>query len=173
MFHITVQLRPTCSTSGKIRVTASNVDRMRPPRITILDRVIGSPQPIQDAAVYVINLPLPEPGMPPSPLATQIRAEMMAHLNTLRTNRSATMVLVVPSFLDRGADSSKSLSLAEIRDFSLLHLTNEQEMRLPEIIDLLHKMSDSEGRLVLVNKVISAERYGTVGLEVKYQAYAD
>lgn len=173
MFHITVQLRPTYSTSGKIRVTASNVDRMRPPRITILDRVIGSPQPIQDAAVYIINLPLPEPGMPPSPLATQIRAEMMAHLNTLRTNRSATMVLVVPSFSDCGAESSKSLSLAEIRDFSLLQLANEQEMRLPEIIDLLHKMSDSEGRLVLVNKVISAERYSTVGLEVKYQAYAD
>ena len=111
--------------------------------------------------------------MPPSPLATQIRAEMMAHLNTLRTNRSATMVLVVPSFSDCGAESSKSLSLAEIRDFSLLQLANEQEMRLPEIIDLLHKMSDSEGRLVLVNKVISAERYSTVGLEVKYQAYAD
>ncbi|EED18975.1 conserved hypothetical protein [Talaromyces stipitatus ATCC 10500] len=173
MLHITVQLRPTCSTSGKNRVTASNVDRMRPPRITILDRVPGSPQPIQDAAVYIINLPLPDPGMPPSPLAMQIRAEMMAHLNTLRTNRSATMVLVVPSLSDCGAESGKSVSLAGIRDFSLLQLANEREMRLTEIIDLLHKMSDSEGRLVLVNKVISAGRYGIVGLEVKYQAYAD
>jgi hypothetical protein len=146
---------------------------MRHPRITVLDRVPGSPQPIQDAAVYIINLPLPEPGMPSTPLATQIHAEMMAHFNTLRTNRSATMVLIVPAMSECGTENTKTPALAEIREFSLLQLANDREVRTPGIIDLLNKMNDSEGRLALVNRVTSAERNGIAALEVRYQAYAD
>lgn len=83
------------------------------------------------------------------------------------------MVLTVPSLSERGTVSTEAAVQTRIRDLSLMQLANERELEMSELMNLLNGVSDSEGRLVLVNKVRSAGNNGAVALEVKYQAYTD
>ncbi|KKA18013.1 Uncharacterized protein T310_8038 [Rasamsonia emersonii CBS 393.64] len=177
--RLQLQLNPACALSSSRNGTAaSKFDKTQHPRsnprINVQYRVPGTPQPILDAAVYIINFPLPAPGVSSSTsLATQINAELRAHLNALRMSRSATMVLTVPSLSERGTVSTEAAVQTRIRDLSLMQLANERELEMSELMNLLNGVSDSEGRLVLVNKVRSAGNNGAVALEVKYQAYTD
>ncbi|XHG01039.1 Agnestins biosynthesis cluster transcriptional coactivator AgnL9 [Aspergillus wentii] len=172
--HFTVQLN-SAHASPPIRNGASTLklDRTRHPRVTIQHRVPGTPQTIQDAAVYIINFPSPTPGISSTSLAAQISSELRAHLNALCLNRSATLVITAPSFPERGSASSEAATLTRIRDLSLLQLANERELEISEAMNLLDGATDGEGRLVLVNKVRSAAKNGAVALEVKYRAYTD
>lgn len=137
------------------------------PRISVSHRQPGSPQPILNAAVYILNFPSPAPGSPYASLVTQITAELHAHLPALRLNRSATLVLTAPSLSDAG-----EVKLTRIRDLSHLQLAMQGQLGKCEVIDLLNGVSDGEGRLVLVNQVRSVGKYGVVALEVKYQPHA-
>lgn len=71
--HFTVQLQ------------SDKYDKCRTPnpRITISHRQPGSPQPILNAAVYILNFPFPAPGSPCTSFATQVTAELRAHLPAL------------------------------------------------------------------------------------------
>lgn len=88
-------------------------------------------------------------------------------------NRSATMVLIVPFLSEGSHESTEAVTLMRIRDLSLLQLFNDQELEISKVVNLLSGVSDSEGRLVLVNRVKSPGKHGTVALEIKYQAYTD
>lgn len=59
---------------------------------------------------------------------------------------------------------------ARLRDLSLLQLANEREIDLSELMNMLNSVSDSMGRLVVVNKIRSRESVVVV-LEVRYQVY--
>lgn len=59
---------------------------------------------------------------------------------------------------------------ARLRDLSLLQLANEREIDLSELMNMLNSVSDSMGRLVVVNKIKSRESVVVV-LEVRYQVY--
>lgn len=59
---------------------------------------------------------------------------------------------------------------ARLRDLSLLQLANERELDLSELMNMLNSVSDSMGRLVVVNKIKSRESVVVV-LEVRYQVY--
>nr|A0A411PQN9.1 RecName: Full=Agnestins biosynthesis cluster transcriptional coactivator AgnL9; AltName: Full=Agnestins biosynthesis cluster protein L9 [Paecilomyces divaricatus]QBG38879.1 transcriptional coactivator [Paecilomyces divaricatus] len=168
--HFTVQLSPasTLSSASKNGTAASKV---RHPRIRVQHRVPGTPQPIQDAMVYIINFPVPEPGVSYNSPVAQISAELRAHLAPLRMNRSATIVLTAPSLPERG--NVAAVGVARIRDLSLLQLANEQEVEMSDLLSLLNGVGDGEGRLVLVNEMRSAGNHGAVALEVKYQSYTD
>ncbi|OGE53300.1 hypothetical protein PENARI_c008G11993 [Penicillium arizonense] len=148
--------------------------QVRPtPRVTVQQRVLGSQQLVFDAAIYIVNLPLPIPGMKSSSLATQTSAELKAHLDVLRMNRLATMVLVAPYLSESDNESMEAEALMRIRDLSLLQLLNDQELGISKLVNLVSGVSDGEGRLVLVNRVKSPGKHGTVALEIKYQAYTD
>lgn len=120
--------------------------------------------------VYIINFPLPEPGVSCTSPVAQIDAELRAHLKVLQMSRSASIVLTAPPLPERGTVSADTAAVGRMRDLSLLQLANEREVDMSEIINLLNGVSDGEGRLVLVNKM---GNHGAVALEVKYQAYTD
>ncbi|KAL5356066.1 hypothetical protein BJX96DRAFT_171259 [Aspergillus floccosus] len=153
------------------------------PRISLQSRTPGSPQPIHDAAVYILNLPSPSPIHTPCSLGALITAELHAHLDVLRSSsRSATLVLT-PRLLPESKGSTagsgighgeeaKEEGLAHLRDMCLLQLVNGREMDMAGFMSLLNGVSDRTGRLVLVNKVRSGIG-GWIALEVKYQAYTD
>ncbi|RAL16196.1 uncharacterized protein BO97DRAFT_403310, partial [Aspergillus homomorphus CBS 101889] len=155
--HFTVQLQ------------SSRHDRPRTPnpRITISHRQPGTPQPILNAALYILNFPIPVPGLSLTLMAAQFSDELRAHLPALRLNRSATLVVIAPSM----SDSEEGIVLTRIRDLSLMQLASQRELGLSEVINLLNGVSDGEGRLVLVNQVRSVGKYGVVALEVKYQPH--
>ncbi|PYI14342.1 hypothetical protein BO99DRAFT_345279 [Aspergillus violaceofuscus CBS 115571] len=152
-----------------VQLQSSRHDRLRTsnPRTTISHRQPGSPQPILNAALYILNCPIPVPGSSSALVPTQLAAELRAHLPALRLNRSATLVVIAPS----ASDSDEGTRLTRIRDLSLLQLARQRELGLSEVINLLNGISDGEGRLVLVNQVRSAGKYGVVALEVKYQPH--
>lgn len=177
--HFTVQLNTNTASRSKIHKT-------RHPRITVQHRVLGTTQPIQDAAVYILNLPFPallEASPKPTPLAEQIQAELKAHLNALQTSRSAIMVLTAPSWSESergarkgtGSAETQTAMLPRLRELSLLQLTNERMLERSEVMHLVNGVGDGEGRLVWVNTVrsVGSNGNGTVAMEVKYQAYAD
>ena len=59
-------------------------------------------------------------------------------------------------------------AVARSRDLALLQLTNEGEMELVELLEIVDSVRDSVGKLVVINKVRSHNNL-VVALVVKYQ----
>ena len=141
-------------------------------RITFQERMSGTLQIVHDAAVYILHVPSPSPGLTSHSLAARITAELRAHIDVLRANSSATLVLTARLLPESGTVGLDVEAMARLRDLSLLQLANEREIEMSELMDMLDSVSDSMGRLVLVNKFRSGNS-ATVALRVRYQAYAD
>ncbi|RAH39763.1 uncharacterized protein BO95DRAFT_477674 [Aspergillus brunneoviolaceus CBS 621.78] len=173
-FIIQIHLPSSASGSGK---DEAKYDRTRAIRshsqITVQYRTPGTPQQIQDAAVYIINFPLPFPGVSSCSISAQLETELRAHLQALRLSPAATLVLTAPALPERGARGTEVAVLTRIRDLSFLQLANDREPEISELINLLNGVGDSEGRFVVVKKVKSTANNGAIGLELKYQEYAD
>ncbi|KAL8747707.1 MAG: hypothetical protein Q9190_000448 [Brigantiaea leucoxantha] len=140
-------------------------------RITIQQRVPGTPQSVHDAAVYILRLPSPLPGLPSHQLPARIGAELRAHIGVLRANRRATLVLTARLLPEPGSVEPDVEVMARLRDLSLFQLANDREMETLELLDMLNGVTDSKGRLVLVNKLRSRNNT-TIALEIRYQPYA-
>jgi hypothetical protein len=142
-------------------------------RITVQQRVQGpgTPQIVHDAAVYILHLPPPLPGIPIGSTTTQISAELRVHLDVLRSNRSATLILVARILPESGTVGPDVEALACLRDLSMLQLANLREMEMLELMNMLNSVSDGIGRLVLVNQRRSPCN-GAIALEVRYEACA-
>ena len=168
---------PTSASLGRASTPGPmNPKEMRQPqlsaRITVQKRAPGTPQTINDAAVYILRLPSPSPGVPSHSLPAQIIAELRAHLSVLRASSYATLILTPRLLPEPGTVDPDVEAIARLRDLSLLQLANEREIEMAELVDILNSVRDSMGRLVVVNKLRSRNN-ATVALGVKYQAYAD
>lgn len=141
-------------------------------RITVQQRDPGTLQSVHDAAVYILHLPSPSPGMPSHSLGTRIVAELRAHIGVLRASSCAELVLTARLLPEPGAVDPDVEAIARLRDLSLLQLANEREIEMVELMDMLNSVRDSLGRLVLVNKLRSRNNT-TVVFKVQYQAYTD
>ncbi|OJJ97036.1 hypothetical protein ASPACDRAFT_6036, partial [Aspergillus aculeatus ATCC 16872] len=152
-FIIQIHLPSSASGSGK---DEAKYDRTRAIRshsqITVQYRTPGTPQQIQDAAVYIINFPLPFPGVSSCSISAQLETELRAHLQALRLSPAATLVLTAPALPERGARGTEVAVLTRIRDLSFLQLANDREPEISELINLLNGVGDSEGRFVVVKK---------------------
>ncbi|KAL4931567.1 uncharacterized protein BDV17DRAFT_239850 [Aspergillus undulatus] len=162
--RITVQLAVAGLTTA-----ATNLN----PNITIQHRPPTTAQTVTDATVYILHLPSPLPTLSYSSLATRIAAELRAHLDVLRSNPSATLILtprLLPETIGAGAVNSDVEASARLRDLALLQLANEREIEMGDFMSILNSVSDSLGRLVVVNKIRSRE-CAIVLVEVKYQGF--
>ena len=143
------------------------------PRITVQKRSPGTPQPVKDAAVYILHLPMPSPVVPSHSLPASILAELRAHLGVLRANNTSINLIVASRVLpEPGTVESDVEAMVRLRDLSRLQLANEREMEMGELVEIVNSVQDSIGRLVVVNKLRSRHS-ATVALGVKYQAYTD
>ncbi|KAL6232649.1 hypothetical protein BDW75DRAFT_247047 [Aspergillus navahoensis] len=116
-----------------------------PSNITIQHRPPTTPQPITSATIYILHLPSPSPTTSFASLATHILAELRAHLDILRSNPSATLILIPRLLPEPSAVHSEVEARARLRDLTLLQLANEREIELAEWMDLLGSVSDSMG----------------------------
>ncbi|PTU25434.1 hypothetical protein P175DRAFT_0426745 [Aspergillus ochraceoroseus IBT 24754] len=138
--------------------------------VSVQQRAPATPQLVSDAAVYILNLPSPSPSTSFSSLFGRIMAELRAHLDILRANPAATLVLIPRLLPETGTVNPEVEASARLRDLSLLQLANERELELAELLNMLHSVSDNMGRLVVVNKLQSRDSVAIV-LEVRYQTY--
>lgn len=137
-------------------------------RISLETRVPGSLQTVKDAAVYMLRTPSPPHSLGQDRvLAEHILAELRAHLGVLRANAAVTFVLVLRPLPDPGSVGVDVEATACVRDLSKMQLTNESEMQVGEVVQLVESVQDGVGRLAVVNKLLSPNS-ATVALVVKY-----
>ncbi|KAM7211850.1 hypothetical protein V8F06_012762 [Rhypophila decipiens] len=143
-------------------------------RISVQRRVPGSLQTVKDAAVYMLRMPSPPYSLGSSPddgyhhLAEHILAELRAHLGVLRANAAVTtFVLALRPLPEPGSVGIDVETTACVRDLSKMQLTNERDMRVGEVVQLVDSVQDGVGRLVVVNKLLSPNS-ATVAFVVKY-----
>lgn len=134
-------------------------------RVTVQRRAPAAVQLVSNAAVYIIRL-----ASSFTSGATQILAELNAHLDVLRSNPSATLILAMPLLPEPKAVSTDIEAKARLQDLCRLQLTNQPEMGLDELLDMVNWVGDSNGRLVIASRLCCPQK-ATVALGVKYQAF--
>lgn len=134
-------------------------------RITVQKRMPAAAQVIKDAAVYILRLATTWPSLP-----TQILAELSAHLDILRANASATLILAPPLLPEPGTVGQNVEATARLRDLSRLQLINESGLELGELKEIVNRVHDSRGRLVVINTLRSRNGVA-VALCIKYEGY--
>ena len=138
-------------------------------RITVSCRTTGMPQPITDAAVYLLHLAsVRSPG---GAAGAAIRAELQEHLGLLRTSGGVMLILTTRLLPEpRSLPDPDMETVARARDLTMLHLANEGEMEMTELLRILETVGDSTGKLVVSNELRS-RRGHILALAVKHQAY--
>ncbi|KAK8022716.1 conidial yellow pigment biosynthesis polyketide synthase [Apiospora rasikravindrae] len=134
--------------------------------VAVSYRASGSFQPVEDAAVYIIQCSRSNSQQIPE---TDLQAELRAHKGILRNNPSATVVLTPRLLPALGALDPSVETVARLRDMSRLQLTNERDTELDEFVGALDTVQDGTGRLVVVNQ-LSLRRTTMMALGVKYQS---
>ncbi|BCS19611.1 uncharacterized protein APUU_20043S [Aspergillus puulaauensis] len=137
-------------------------------RVTVQTRPAAASQTVLGAALYILRIPSPSPGLSWATIRSQTILELQAHLQVLRARSSSRLMLTVlvippPGTIDQGTDA-----MVRVRELSLLQLTNERLPSKTEIIDLVTSIRDLAGGLVL-SREIYAQASAATGLEVKYQ----
>ena len=133
-------------------------------RIMVQQRTPTGPQLVKDAAAYILRLP--SVWRPPSP---DFSAVLSAHLPHLRANPLATLILA-PLYLPEPASVGPQIEAsARARDLSRQQLVNECGLEFGELIDIIATVQDSNGRLIVANKIYSRSETA-LALGVKYEA---
>lgn len=170
MLHFIVQMSEPALHHGAVEAGKTKEFNAR---VAVQKRAPGALQTVNNAAVYILRLPAPSPGVPSHMLRARILAELRAHLSVLRANPSAVTLVLAPRLLpESGSVNPDVEATARLHDLSRLQLTNEGEMEIGELVKMVNGVHDSMGWLVTVNK-LRLHNTATMALGVKYQAYAD
>ena len=165
LLQIIVQMSEVALEPGKAKELS--------PRIKVQKWVSGAQQCVKDAAVYILRLPPPFSGVSSPSIPTTFLAELHAHLNVLRANRTSVMLILAPCLLpEPGTVDPDIEATARLRDLSRLQLANEYEMEMGELVELVSSVNDGVGGLLVINKCRSRNT-ATVALSIKYQGYGD
>lgn len=140
-------------------------------RLGVQQRPRGTLQFITDAAVYIIRLSSPSPTMTTRDIVNQAAIELSAHMDVLRTNPLARVLLLLRVLPRPGTVDVDTELSARVRDLSLLQLVNGREVEREEIVEILDAVRDYAGGLVLTGELRSP-RSSMVALEIRYQTHA-
>lgn len=138
----------------------------------------GSQQKVVDAAVYILHLPSDATSLASAPghecaQAVRVRAELRAHVDVLRANPRATMLLLPSGVLPSpGAGDPGAEATARLRDLTLWQLANERELETAELLALVGGVRDGGGGLVVVGR-LNSTRSAAAAFEVRYQPHRD
>jgi hypothetical protein len=154
----------------------SSIAKPSKDNVTVKTRMPGSAQTIEDAAVYILQLPHSSQALLRSDgqqaLDSHLQAELRAHIGVLRSNPSTTLILTPRLLPEPGALDPDVEAHARLRDISRLQLRDERDWDLNEFMNALNKIQDNTGRLIVVNQ-LSLPRTTMMALGVKYQSHTD
>ena len=138
-------------------------------RITVTERIPGIHQYLENAAVYIIHLPSPSAFAPESTPA--IQALLQEHLVVIRDGSSVLLILTARLLPPPGSQDAYPdvQSVARTRDLSMLHLANEGEIEMSELLSAVEMTQDAAGRLIITERLRSHEGID-LALVVRYQA---
>ena len=144
------------------------------PRITVTNRVHGTRQPVTDAAVYILHLPSASALSSATPnVASAILRELQVHLGVLHASHGVMLILTARLLPKPGSIANPEIeAMARSRDLTLRQLTNEGEIEMVELLEMIDTVRDSVGKLAVTQKLRSLNSL-VVALVVKYQLYAE
>jgi hypothetical protein len=141
-------------------------------RITLHERIHTAAQSVKNAAVYIIRLPSPSPSAPLDSVMSRAAAALNAHIDVLRTSPESRLVLTALVLPAPGTVDLNSEVVARLGDLSLLQLANGRQVEGVEVVDMLKRVRDNSGGLILTDEIHSPNS-PLVAFEVRYQAYDD
>lgn len=125
---------------------------------------MGMAQSITDAAVYILHVPTASSGL-------TIRAVLDDYLGVLRASGGIMIVLTARLLPEPGSLSNPEVeAVARARDLSVLHLANDSEMEMSELVSIIKTVGDGAGKLVITNNLRSSHGV-IIALTIKCQAY--
>lgn len=139
------------------------------PRITVTHRVVGMPQPVIDADVYLLHLHASPPlgVMEGSTIETQLQD----HFPVLRNSRGVMLILTDCLLPEPGSHPDPEIeAVARARDLTRHQMANECDMEITQLYNLINTVKDGAGKLVVTHKLRSHSGL-ILSLAVKYQAY--
>ncbi|KAI1113096.1 O-methyltransferase family protein [Nemania sp. NC0429] len=134
-------------------------------------RIPGSPQLVEDAAVYILQVPRfvhPTVHSEDQSLDPWLQAELWAHFGLLGKNPSATLILIPRVYPEPGSVETAVENAARLVDLTKMQLSNERQYDLRELEAALSTVRDNVGRLVVVNRM-TLRSTTMVALGIKYQ----
>ena len=135
-------------------------------RVTVISRTVGMPQPVTDAAAYIIHI-APPSGAEGRPT---VHAQLHEYIGVLRASGGVMLVLTAQVLPEPGTiPNSEVEALARTRDLSMLQLANDGAVEMAELVDIIDTLRDELGKLVVINKLRAQDGLVLV-LVVKYQA---
>ncbi|KAL4756994.1 uncharacterized protein BDW70DRAFT_163963 [Aspergillus foveolatus] len=139
-------------------------------RITVTYRAAGTPQPVIDAAVYILHLRSPA-GVEGIDRIGMVRAELQYYLGILRSSGGILLIPTAKLLPEPGSLADPMLeAVARAHDLTMLQLANEGEMEMTQLISVIQAIQDNLGRLVITNQLRSPNSL-IVCLTVKHEAY--
>lgn len=123
-------------------------------------RAWGSPQPERDANVYVLYLVDSSLALCNSNIVAEATAELRIHLDILRANTKARLVLISDLVPDPGTADRNVESAARTYDLFLMRMANGGLLDMPRLRELLATIKDDKGEPYSVNYV--SFRHGPV-----------
>ena len=126
-----------------------------------------------DAAVYILHLPSASASLSSAPvLAGAILGELQVHLGVLHASRGVMLILTARLLPQPGSSADPEIeAMARSRDLTLRQLTNEGEMEMQELLEMIDTVRDSVGKLAVTSRLYRENI--VVALVVKYQFYAE
>ncbi|KAK9781104.1 hypothetical protein SCAR479_04925 [Seiridium cardinale] len=137
--------------------------------VTVQQRSAGSVQPVPDAAVYILRVPSPSPSLAWDRIVSQTVAELRIHLEVLRNNPSARLILTALVLPGAATASYGQDVQARLRDLSLMQLSNGRQREREEVVELVAGVRDGSGGLVPTNEYRSPSS-PLVAFEIRYHA---
>ncbi|KAL2138955.1 hypothetical protein VTI28DRAFT_5995 [Corynascus sepedonium] len=181
--RLVVQISGSSTQDGTVSPDYLWPDRENPPgleaetdknlrdRISVGYRNAGMPQPITDAAVYILHPPAAPPRSPSVSVGMTIRSELQAHFGLLRSGKGVLLILTTRLLPDPGTTSDSEVeAVARTRDFNMLQLVGEGEMESTELLNIISTVADNTGKLVVCNELRSSSGL-ILALAVRHQEY--
>lgn len=143
-------------------------------RVSVDYRPPGSPQAVLTGSIYVLSFPAVSPLLSSSELYYRVAAELRSHLTILASSQ-ASILLVMRGVdwqgeADAFSNEDERSEMAFMRELTLWQLTDDRQVKLHKLMELIQQVQDGSGSLTVVNRP-SVQRGGAVAIEVRYQAY--
>lgn len=110
-------------------------------------RARGEPQAVKDAHVYILYLPGHSVLQKTSDMSAEFDLELRIHLDVLRHNPNAKLLLVAELLPSPGTLDTKAEAAARSHDLLLMQLTNGGLCSLQQLQDIVNNTRDGKGGL--------------------------
>uniref|UniRef100_A0A8H7K9W8 O-methyltransferase domain-containing protein n=1 Tax=Bionectria ochroleuca TaxID=29856 RepID=A0A8H7K9W8_BIOOC len=132
----------------------------------IESRSLGAPQHQANAALYLLHLPDALLFSSSADHAEASKAELRAHLDVLRANEKATLILITEILPESGTASSPVESTACMKDLLLMQMGHRETLDLGRLGAMLESVREDADQLTIVNKFMAPD-YPLLAFELR------